>query len=663
MLPWMLWLAERTLRRGGLGPAIGLAVVTGIAVAGGHPGAQLHVLAATCVYVALRAALLPEVSGAVRLRRLALAGGGVAAGILLVAVMFLPELLSAHGTLGTVARAQGGQPGTSMPLTVAHSILFPDWWGRPSSLSTYVQPISHGGAGSGAVAEANYNERTIFAGVVALLLACIALAAPGGWRRKAPFALLAGLALAISLHAPVLSGLVAALPGFHVVQNQRAHVVFELGVAVLAAFGLQGLLERPRGEARRRLGILALALALGAFAIVTLAPSGQAIGDVLKHFATRSGVGSDIALRLTTMAWYLLFAAGVTLAVLALRRWPRRATAIGLALVALTAFDMLRFAEGYQPMGPASKVIPPTTPAIAYLQRHAAGTRFLGLGTALTNDWSMMYGLDDVRGYDPPFPTLRFFRLWQTANPAQTNWQSLRIDGLSPEALRVASVLGAGYVIGGPGLARPGGGSGVLHAVRRVYAGDDATIFRNELAAPRVLVPERVEVVDDEAQARAAIVAEGFDPRRMAVVERGELGAADAAALAAAPVHGTVAIAGEQDARVTLDASLDRRGVVALNDSLTDGWSVTVDGHPATPLHLNDAMRGVVVPAGRHRIVWTYCVPGLRVGAGVGLLTVLALGGGAVVLLVRRRRLVAERQPCGRAAGSRQAATDRTVGT
>ena len=66
---------------------------------------------------------------------------------------------------------------------------------------------------------------------------------------------------------------------------------------------------------------------------------------------------------------------------------------------------------------------------------------------------------------------------------------------------------------------------------------------------------------------------------------------------------------------MTLRASLDRRGLVVLDDDFTDGWSVRVDGRPAHALHVDDVMRGVVVGPGRHEIVWSYAVPGLAAGA------------------------------------------------
>src|SRR5215207_8072304 len=159
LLPWMLWLIERIVRRGTVAPMLGLAVVTAIAVTGGHPGTQVHVLGASGLYAVLRVATVAGTPAA-RWRRLGLAGAGLVVGVLLVAVMFVPELLAAQGTLGTQARRGGGGelPGTHMPFSALLSTIFPDWWGRPSSVAI-MGPAPRPPPG-GVAYEVTFNERT-----------------------------------------------------------------------------------------------------------------------------------------------------------------------------------------------------------------------------------------------------------------------------------------------------------------------------------------------------------------------------------------------------------------------------------------------------------------------------------------------------------------------
>jgi len=138
-----------------------------------------------------------------------------------------------------------------------------------------------------------------------------------------------------------------------------------------------------------------------------------------------------------------------------------------------------------------------------------------------------------------------------------------------------------------------------------------------------VLVPAKLRVTAGEAATRAAIGDPRFDPRTDVAVERDQPGVA---ALARAPLaRGRAMIVQERNASVTLRTQLDRRGLVMLDDHFTEGWRVHVDGRPAPALYVDNAMRGVIVPAGEHEVVWSYKVPGLRLGVAVSLVTFAGL--------------------------------------
>jgi hypothetical protein len=630
LLPWMLWLVERLLRgSGGIGSAIGLACVTAAALGGGHPGTQVHVVVAAGLYALLRVALARERAPPERGRALALALGGLGVGVALMGVLMIPEILSSHGTVGTLARkgGQGSLPGLDrMPFGMIRTTVFPDWWGRPSAFETSSSPVH--------ALNLNYEERTFYAGTVALLLAAIGLTNRTMLRRQAPFLVLGFLGLALALHAPGLWWLAGHLPALGLVENQRLHFVFELAAAVLAGFGLQAVLDRP-GERGRQLGVTLVAVAVALLAAATAGVSGADVGHTLTHFLTGRDFHRTGVVELTAIGWFLLFTLGVFAALLVARRRPALATGVAAAFVLLAALDMLHFAHGYNPMAPAGTVPLPRTPAIAYLQRHRAAGRFVGVELALPPEQSVRWGLDDVRGYDPPFPTTRFLELWKEASPDQLPWLPTTIDGISPAAVQVTGALGARFILAGPGTAKPAEPDPALRPLRRVYAGRDATIFENPRAAPRAFVAPTVDAVPDAAAARAALADSRFDARRAVVVEQDQHGTESLAGVEGA--HGTATIVGERNAGVTLRATLDRRGIVVLGDQLLDGWSVRVDGRPATPVRVDGVLRGVAVDAGRHEIAWSYAMPGLRAGVASSALALLLLLGAAVTARTRRR--------------------------
>jgi Bacterial membrane protein YfhO len=339
------------------------------------------------------------------------------------------------------------------------------------------------------------------------------------------------------------------------------------------------------------------------------------------------------ALALSSTLRWLLLVGSVGTALVLLRLRPRHPSLAGGTVALLAALDMLAFAHAYQPMGPASVTLPARTPAIAFLQQHAAEGRVVGVRSALFNDYAAVFGLRDVRGHDVPQPSLRFLRLWRLVHPAQDMLSGLEVARLTPVGLGVLGLLGARYVVAEPEATVPTAPG--FEALTPVYRGEDATVFENRLAAPRALVARRVVVADDEEDEYAAVARPGFDARGDAVLRRDELGGP---VPSGASPGDTVTVVQERNAQVVLRANLRHRGVVVLDDAWAPGWSVTVDGRPARARRADVVMRGVVVPAGEHRIEWRYDVPGLRTGALLSLSGVLAMIALAAASLRPRRR-------------------------
>ncbi|HKG38287.1 MAG TPA: YfhO family protein [Conexibacter sp.] len=632
MLPWTLWLVERICARGRPGSMIALAGVTAVGLGGGHPAMQIHLLVLTAVYALVRVACLRGATrgdeaglsaAATPLRALALVGGGLLAGVLLMAFMLIPEERASHGTVGVLARQAGELPSSRMPFRAIATAFFPDYWGRPSALEARAT------AANQAVLAVNYCERTFYAGTVALLLALVGLVASGGWRQKLPFAIVGALGMAVAVHVPGLIWLARNLPVLDLVEPERLHFGFELAVAVLAGFGLQAVLDAPAGD-RRRLAVVLLAVFGGALAFVAVEASGADLDRTVDHFLTGVSSGRGDVLALTSVVWLLLFVLGAGALLLLARTRPGWRTAVSVALVLLAVADSYHFVHGFQPMGPASRVVPPTTPAIDYLTRHRDDGRVVGLGLPLPPDSGLVYGLRDVRGYDPPQPTTRLLALWRLMSPEQTSWQPLSLSVLRKADLQVLGVLGARYLIADVGLEIP---RTSFPQVSLAYDGPDARVFENADVPPRAFVPATVRVTSDERATGAAIVEPRFDVRTEVAVEGDQGGIA-----ALREVTGSATIVAERNARVQLRATLDRRGLVVLNDSLMPGWSVRVDDREVTPIHVNSVMRGVLVPPGSHAIVWSYEVPGLRLGALLSAVTLALLVAAAVALRRRARR-------------------------
>src|SRR5918994_94926 len=79
--------------------------------------------------------------------------------------------------------------------------------------------------------------------------------------------------------------------------------------------------------------------------------------------------------------------------------------------------------------------------------------------------------------------------------------------------------------------------------------------------------------------------------------------------------------------RVEVSVQTGADGLLVLGDPWYPQWRIEVDGRPAELLRADPALRGVRVPAGSHRVVFTYEDRALQAGLIVSLLTAAALAG------------------------------------
>ncbi|HEX2188505.1 MAG TPA: YfhO family protein [Longimicrobiaceae bacterium] len=176
------------------------------------------------------------------------------------------------------------------------------------------------------------------------------------------------------------------------------------------------------------------------------------------------------------------------------------------------------------------------------------------------------------------------------------------------------------YIVSGVPLARPG--------LREVHRGS-ALVYENTAALPRAyLVPSVVTVADEDGA--LAAMERGFDPRTTAFVS-----SARPVELPSAPLQGGAEVAEYTPDRVVVQTRASREALLVLADNYYEGWRAEVDGREAPVLRTNHALRGVVVPAGEHRVTFTFHSPDLRTGLYLYLATLALLAGYALFLLAR----------------------------
>jgi len=517
--------------------------------------------------------------------------------------------------------------------------LFPFLYG---SLSTGV----FGDQPSSPLLLARFVEHSAYVGILPLglavygFLSLVPLGAGGRVGRPVSssvvfFALLAllGLLLAVGWGTP-LAHVVYRTPILGKLRAvERALVLVNLAVAGLAAFGVQRLAESGSPIAwRRRWSLAAIGAGVAVIPVAVVILARQAWfqrGMSLPREAT-----ANLQLDQPNAAVPVMLAMASAALLL---WWSRRAaTRVTLGVAAgLVMLDLGGYAALFNPTTDAGfydtrpdvlRTLP-SDPGQArkatYLPRNLSAAR--QSQALLAMSWGMVYGVEDVNGFNS-LQTRRYTDYVFGTEEGDVSYGLLRDDRLLRPENPVLSSLNVRYL-----LVPAGTSPRIGDAYRLVWDGPEVDVYENTLAYPRAFFAHAVRGMTDASAVLKAVTADGFDGRRLAIVET--------ETPPALPVP-----AGEDDVtlttwspnRLALACTTATPRLLVLSEMFYPGWRAAVDGTPTEIYRTNYLFRGVVVPAGRHAVTFEYRPRSVPLGAAVSGAAVLAAL--AVLAAGRRRR-------------------------
>jgi hypothetical protein len=575
-------LAREGLARRWLGLGV-LAVA--LQILAGHPQRVYHTALAVALYV-----LLYPTSA----RRRTLVGGTAVmygAAALVAAVQLFPGIVAA----GTSVRTG------PVPFAFAAQLPFP-----PENLLTLVAwdvlgPVDR------YVGRGLLWESSLYVGAAGVTLAAIGwLRLDRGWRRATAALLGILLVLALGSRTPLFAALYRIVPGFGAF---RAATKFGLQMtivlALLVAEGVDAVVRRARWW---RTGAVVLACAigvLGAAGLVRSAPAWVAayqrsvavasehVAYPADHLPEPSGAAAATAAGALARAGGVLIVCGLAFAT------SGRVPAARYAVPIVAMLELLVFARQNVPVSPLAGAYPAR---VQTLPRQLRG-HDLRVLDADSPDLGMSGDYFDLWGQDPGVPRRYAEFMWFAfgANPDRAT-QYLPPPSVPP---RLVELLRGRYEVGA---------GGELHELTR----------RSPL--PRVeLVHEAIVGHGRDAIFRT-LVAPGFDPARSVVLEEEPTPAPQPAT-----AEERAEVLHEETDALDLDVTLSAPGIVVVTDGYDEGWHAYLrDGGAVVPVMPADyVLRGLVLPAGRHRIALEYRPRSFVVGAWVSAIAMLVVTGGA----------------------------------
>lgn len=580
-LPLLLLALWRLCGGGGLAAAALMTAALVLMAIAGHPETLLFAVTGAGVY------FLFLLAWAGRGRRRSailwsLAAGALAFGLSAIAILpFLEALPQTHqaGVRTSIAPAdRSDRPIESLRRLVSNAV-----------------PYAYGALGDSEVVP-RFAVPVGYAGSLMFPLIATGLCAAG--RRKWPWLALGALGLALSARAWGVTDVVARLPLFDIAALE--YFVF-LAIFAAVALAVEGA-DRLREETG--VGMFLAASVACAGGLILFAISRQEILDSL-------GMRPEY-LRLRVLAQVAPLLLGALLVVLARRQGRRWGAGVLTALLVLFAAQRVVEESGVYPTIPARAFYPPL-PVLDPIPR-GEPVRMTGLQWTLIPNVSALYGLEDVRGYEPMLfgPLAETFRLWSQPMPAFYN----RIGNATAPFLAFLNVR---YVLAGPSDPAPAGWP-------RVAEDRGSRLYENPLVLPRAFVPRHL-VWTDLLGLHTRIMQRIGDYANDGVAGRARPGRLHWETNGPADVRIESYVA----ERVRLATEARAETLIGTSIPNWSGWKLTIDGKPEPLIPFNRAFVSFLVPPGRHRAELRYLPDGFvwgaaLTGSSLALCVLLAMG-------------------------------------
>lgn len=595
-LPWLLWATSAAVKNPRGFGSVGVAILTALALLSGHPGIAGLVLLTTGLYflwvLVEQIRIRPQWPSAAR------SGIAVCAawtlGFLIAAPYLLPLFEYGRSGIRLDVRSEGTEERPPAGMRALVPIVVPNVYGGDVSVNWH------------RVSRVNLMESS--SGAYAGLLAALWLM-PLAWcdrRRRSQvlfFTLSIGLSLGWTLNVPGIVDVLRSAPlrWLNSLSYNRWVLATAIAILILSAIGLESLRD---GSARfRRWFVIPMlaTVALCAFCIYNRLALRQFDEPLL---ARSYDVGTGLCL-VALGAWATMIGPFTG------AKWVR------LGAIGLIPLELFWFAWNERRQADMALYFP-RIPVLEKLAALPAG-RIWGVACFPPN-LNLMYGLEDVRGYDAvdPRDSIKLFELAidskrSVALPHARTQLANPLIQQTPSGSRlhpVADLLDVRYLIFRE--QPPAGLPVILHE-------DDYWIAENRYALPRAYVPHSLHAVKGDQEALFEMAAFDFDPRQTAfLTDRLELPDA---------MQGQASVRYESPTRAVLDVQMQTPGLVVLADSWNAGWHAKLDGTSCPIYRVDVSLRGFQVPAGKHQIVCTYDPPSVHVGFQAA-----AAGGVALVL-------------------------------
>ena len=457
-----------------------------------------------------------------------------------------------------------------------------------------------------------------YVGIVPIILIAGAWPRSHGLRRQLLTVTGAMALFAIALHAG-LPGvrLIGDIPGLRAVRQDYWAAL--AGAAESLAVGVSIGVMREKGMSRRAVGVT------GALLVVWL--FGTAAGEfALGHPGLSLAVCFATLLIIVTM-----YVAGASAPA-----GPRRRT-FTIGAVCLLALELLIYQNHARVERFDAESPPPRY--VTFLERHLHGERILDAGrAAIYPEWGTVLGIPQIGTLN--VSQIPAYSAFFHSHIESTTGLFLEVGSLKNKPYRVQAaaldLLSVRYIVTDGSMPRFDAGVRLRYPLVFTDRAAHVKVYANRNPFPRAYLSPVL------AGRSGSTLRTPFAMKSTRTSDPVLLAAARDAGIPTAPetaARGEAArITSYHDTRVAVAVDAPKASVLVLTDAYAPGWHVTVNGKAQHLARVDEIMRGVVVPAGKSTVVFTYRSAPRSIGKLISLLTLGLLLVYAIVVGIRKRR-------------------------
>lgn len=536
---------------------------------------------------------------------------GVSA-VLLTAIQWVPTLETYLLSPRATTDAAYIFSGHLLPLTQLVTLFAPDYWGNPGTYNAF------GLTGF-------YHERIIYAGLVPLVLALIALFHVKNkeltfWKYFTLITFSMVFAIPTSwawhtLHIPLLSAM----------QPTRIMMIVTFGASVLASYGFD---EYTKNKQKRLLllplGIIGIIAAAGwgflGWALIQTRLCPNALPFTCRTFS-RTEFNELLNYGDVTLRNLLLPSASLFFLALTLFIFHRKRTLLFVGVIAIHLLTMGYFANKYLYFSDTKNMYP-ITPVISAVRERMGYDRVWGYGNAaIESNIFSYFNIAVPEGYAPFFPGEFGELIGAVAHDGNIQTDIDRSDVTlkhadevekmtdNPFRLRMMSLLGVKYIMetkNGVGKDRQKmNGRFPSDLFSLSWENEHWRLWEYKQSLPRAFLTTNVIIATSTATYASALFDPSFSLTGSIVL--------DTKPAILLPTNNKTALSttsaliqSYEPNTVTIKTTHDTNAMLFLSDSYYPGWNTYID-EKQTPVYRADyAFRAVGVPAGNHTVEFRY---------------------------------------------------------